>query len=143
METVEITFDGVRLIVPSVNGWPLEMPHPSFDEFDTYCGPGSGLGDALVPDHIYGVIISPACYIHDTMFHMADPAWSDFHHSNSVFFHNILAIIEAHGTKKDKHKRFYRAVTYYTAVDIGWGEDVFWRLKKRQGRWHDTEGKTV
>lgn len=140
METVQIIYDGVRLTVPIVDGSPLHMPHNGFDDFDTYCGPGKGWGDKLIPDEIYGIIISPACFIHDKMFFYAKASWVDFHLSNSVFFHNILNIIEHFdppiGDEKEeaRHERYYRAVTYYMAVDSGWGPSIFWNLKKKQSK---------
>ena len=140
METRQIIYDGVRLTVPMVNDEPLHMPHNGFDDFGAYCGPGSGWGNALVPEDIYGICVSPACFIHDAMFDMAQATWTDFHHSNSVFFHNILNIIDHFdppvGDQKveARHERYYRAVTFYTAVDSGFGPSIFWHLKKKQGR---------
>lgn len=135
MKTVEIIFDGVRKLVPTVGGVPIEMPHPSYDEFDTYCGPGS-IGDLFVPDDIDDIIISPDCFIHDQCFNLADPTWASFHHSNSVLLHNILTTLEYFGGtddfSKEKAHRYYRAVTYYVFVDSSAGAKTFWRIKKRQ-----------
>lgn len=135
MITGETIFDGVHLLVPILDdGDFLEFPHKNFDTFDTYCGPGTGLADSLVPDDIYGIKISPACYLHDVMWEMAEGTWRDFHYSNSVFFHNILRIIEHFappvGEEKVRHERYYRAVTYYMAVDGDVGASLFWRLKR-------------
>jgi hypothetical protein len=137
METRKIIYDGVSLIVPIIDGCPLTMPHRGFDDFDTYCGAGKGIGDLIVPDDIFGVVISPACYIHDKMWLYCEPTWRDFHHSNSVFFHNILSIIDYFAPpvcdeEEVRTERYARAVTYYTAVDSAFGPTIFWRMKKNQ-----------
>lgn len=137
METVAVIYDGVTLIVPIINESPMHIPHDGFDDFDTYCGAGKGWGDKIVPDDIYGIIISPACFIHDVMWRESSPSWRDFHHSNSVFFHNILSIIEHFAPpikdeKEVRHERYYRAVTYYMAVDSSVGVSIFWHMKRDQ-----------
>lgn len=138
MKTVEIEFDNVLLLVPEINGGPLGMPYESYETFDTFCGPGKGLGDLLVPDDIDDIIVSPPCYIHDTMFAIAAPTWGDFHYSNSVFLHNIIQTltyfsINDSGSAR-KYHRFYRAITYYMFVDCSKGAKIFWDLKKKQGK---------
>lgn len=120
MEVTKITFDGVELIVPMLDGRPLPMPYPSFKDFDTFCGPGK-LGDMIVPDCIFGVHVNAACYIHDVMNAMAQDTEED-HQGNVVFRKNMFAIIEAFEPQpawEDKyhHARYQRALTYYEWVD--------------------------
>ena len=126
METVETTFDGVKLLVPLVAGnGPMAFPHDSFETFDKYCG--AGWSRFIVPDWMFGVNMGPACYIHDVMFEMADRTSADFHHTNSVFLHNMLAIHYHFTGLKDPHKydRLHRIVSYYHAVDTGLGKVLF------------------
>jgi len=130
METVEITFDGVAgLEVPVMpSGKPLPLPFDSFEEFPTYCGPGR-LGDKLVPDKIYAVAMNVACYIHDVTEAMARNREED-HQSNEILRDNMFTILRHHEPKpawKDNnhHKRWYRVITYYVAVDtLGLRDDT-------------------
>lgn len=129
MKTVEIVFDGCKLLVPLVEGEPLQMPHDSFDDFRGYCGAGQGIGDALVPETFWGLRMSVGCFIHDCCWAISEASWKDFHHSNSVFLHNLNSIVETQ-SKWLKHLRLYRCVTYYNAVDTI-GAAIFWNMKGR------------
>jgi len=129
--TTMVTFDGVPLIVPNV-GKGFEFPHPTFDGFPSRCGAGQGLGDAIVPEKILGLLISPACSIHDDDFGMAEPTWEAFHACNYRFLYNINSIIKYRSKSVVlKHLRMYRAVTYFNAVDT-LGAKCFWDLKREQ-----------
>ena len=140
METVEVVFDGVPLVVPLIGGYEPEFPYDTLETFGSYCGAGKGIGDHLVPEHIFGVCVSAACWVHDIMWEIADDTWADFHHSNSVFLHNLLSIINHRGNE-DSHKyaRYHRAVTYYHAVDSGLGK-FFWSRKNDKRNHKPTEG---
>lgn len=135
METVIVQFDNVPMIVPLVGEKkePLDFPYNDFDVFPSYCGAGQGLGDIIVPEKIFGLKISPACFVHDVMFEISEATWEDFHTSNSVFIHNLLAIVK-HRSKNWilEHIRNYRVVTYYNAVDTI-GAICFWDTKHAQG----------
>jgi len=111
----------VLLIAPDTIEWPTIYT----DEFGTCCGPGE-FGDKFVPDTMWGLRVSAACYVHDFMWSVCEPTWSEFHYSNSVFLHNLLSIIEVNGGFL-KYLRSYRAVTYYMAVDTAF--KVFWANK--------------
>ena len=130
METVEVYFDGVPLLVPLVaaNG-PVAFPHDSFETFDEYCG--AGWTAKIVPDVLFGVNMGPACYIHDLMFEIADRTWADFHHSNSVFLHNMLSIHYHFSGRYDHHKydRLHRIISYYHAVDTDLGKYFFGKFE--------------
>jgi len=135
---------------------PLDIVFPSIRvvEFDTYCGAGDGIGDLVVPDRVFifppiglfvnehtpflkkifgeGIPISPACFVHDTMWVRAEPTWEAFHQSNSVFLHNLISLIETQSHNSYlRERRLYRAVTYYNAVD-SLGQYIFWNLKDKQ-----------
>lgn len=116
--------EDVFLVAPDNIEWPTYNIHA----FDTCCGPGKGIGDLAIPDTIYLLKVTAACFVHDFMWRVCDNTWADFHRSNSVFLHNLLAIIFQHGGWL-RHLRCYRAVTYYTAVDTGLAP-VFWAMKK-------------
>ena len=112
MKTFLHIIDGIQLLVTQdiVDNLPVE--------FLPSCGAGDGTGNALVSEKIFGLSITIACYIHDKMWQEALPTWDDFHHSNSVFLHNIMAIIKAKSHNIFvEHIRNYRAVSYYNAVD--------------------------
>ena len=126
MNTIIERFDGVELVRPVGD---FRWPHPTFDGFPTCCGAGDW-GDRIVPDNLWGLNISPACWIHDQMFTMAPANWSAFHHANSVFLHNLNAINESKsGNIFIKKMRQIRAIEYYTAVDT-LGAVAFWNCKK-------------
>ena len=122
MKTTTTTFDGVRLIVPTDN---FMWPHSTFDGFPTFCGAGP-IGDRFIPDTIWGLSISPACYIHDQMWSMSEPLWSDFHYSNAVFFVNMAEIIQTKSANAfTRDLRLARAATYLLAVSTI-GAPIFW-----------------
>jgi hypothetical protein len=124
METRAIEFDGVRDIVALVgeNGKVIEPPFKSFEEWDKeYCG--AGWTAKIIPDTIFGVDMGIACFYHDLMFEAAERTSADFHHSNSVFLHNMLTL-HFHFTHKDdkwRQERLQRIIRYYHAVDTGLG----------------------
>lgn len=137
MKTVPVMFDGSELIVPLMelndgSAVPLQFPYDTFEEFTSFCGAGSGIGDIIVPESIFGIKVSPVCYIHDIMWQMAEPSWRDFHHSNSVMLHNLLTVVHDKSANRFmEHLRNYRVVTFYNAVDTI-GEPIFWASKKHQ-----------
>ncbi len=122
MKFVTIDYCGCELEVPIMpNGKPLKLPYKHWSQWPTFCGPGSGIGDKLVPDDIFKVPVNVACFIHDTTEALAETKQDD-HDSNVAFRKNLMAVIEHLEPKpawEDKwhHARYYRAITYYTAVD--------------------------
>lgn len=83
------------------------------------CGPGEGLGDKLVPDHILGVKITPACSIHDYMFKTMDGSYKNFKSSNRVFLYNMYRLIERESDSWNpllKYARRALARFYYRRV---------------------------
>lgn len=130
MNTIVERFDGIDLIRPV---GAFRWPHPTFSGFPTCCGAGK-LGDWLVPDTIYGVNISPACWVHDQMFATSPPTWAGFHYSNAVFFANMSAIIQAKsGNAIMRTLRMARAALYARVVSDSVGASIFWAMKAKQG----------
>jgi hypothetical protein len=90
------------------------------------CGPGEGVGDVLVPDHLLGLGIQWACAIHDWMY-----AWgidlADKDMADRVFRQNMRRIIKARGGLL-KHVRYRLADIYYWAVAYG-GTNSYWNAK--------------
>lgn len=148
MEIVPITdfyFDGILLRGPSVcvSGFK-QYSYKTFP--DNFCGAGTGLGEKLVPDYIFGntkilscigldisIKISPACFIHDVDWLYSQPTWDDFTDSNRRFKYNIESIINLKARNDFIAARaLYRPVTYYNSVCLV-GRHVFWSIKAGQG----------
>lgn len=126
------TFDNTYNFLLPTTGfmWPKNA---TVDDFPSCCGAGTGIQETLVPDTFYGLNVSPACWIHDQMFALAGPTWTEFHQSNDVFLHNLKQIIKASTNSVFlKHLRYIRAFEYYAAVTLP-GSIAFWGLKRLQG----------
>lgn len=122
--------------IPILHRRGLIMPR-SLAAFPDCCGAGRGLGQIMVPETIWGLRISPACYVHDDDWDIAPPTWEAFRAANSRFLENINSLIN-HSSRLAllRMLRRYRAATYYSAVSEA--SIIFWRLKRRQienGRW--------
>ncbi len=131
METTVFSLIGgdgktVPLVAPST----IQFPTMYLADFDTYCGAGDGVGDWLVPEKMFWLRVSAACFIHDYMWANSDGSWEDFHYSNSVFIHNLISIISYQSRfTLVKHARMYRAVTYFNAVD-SIGASIYMNMHK-------------
>ena len=96
INTIVERFDGVDLIRPSgAFMWPCSQ----FEGFPECCGPGENGGtfERLVPEKVIGLVVSPACFIHDVMWSVKDKSWGAFHASNSVLLTNLLEINKKKG----------------------------------------------
>jgi hypothetical protein len=130
MKTKEYIFKGpndksISIVAPADIGFPFDNPI----DYPDCCGAGQGIGEKIVPETIWGVRVSLACFIHDDMWNRGEKSWSNFHQSNSIFLKNIISIIQAYSKSQLlKRLRLYRAVTYYNAVD-DLGRDIFWELE--------------
>lgn len=123
MKTTYSDYDGVRLIVPDDPRffWPVQPP----TEFPSCCGAGEGWKEKLVPDTIFGVCISPVCWIHDRMYEFSKPLLSDFYQANDVFLVNMVRLLRAKSSSSVlRYFRNNRAMTYYEAVEE-FGESAF------------------
>ena len=129
IDTSNFEIEGINLVMPDrlIMDWP-DMP---LDALPDSCGAGSGIGNLIVPETIFRLRVTPACFIHDFCWQIADASWADFHQSNSIFLHNLLAIIQARSGMIMRAIRNYRAVTYYNAVDLI-GQNIFWDEKNKQ-----------
>lgn len=127
MNTVQVTIEGIKLVMPTQlkDTWPDIL----LKDFKSYCGAGSGIGDLIVPERIFGLKVSHVCYIHDTMFDLSEATWGDFHYSNSIFLHNLIeTIMTKSSTPQSRRLRLEHALNYYTAVDTI-GSHIFWKQK--------------
>lgn len=92
------------------------------------CGPGKGWKEAIVPDTILGVCITPACIIHDCEYHFGETE-EEKDMADENFLENMMAI-------NNKDSRFFPAkwlrrrimFDYYCAVADA-GDLAFWKNK--------------
>ena len=87
------------------------------------CGSAKAKFD-FVPDSIYGLKITPACNIHDWMYHKGKTI-EDKQEADRVFLNNLLRLIEAQSNRLMKPLRRRRALKYYEAVVL-MGGPAFW-----------------
>ncbi len=82
METCERVIDGCTLTVPN-EPW-MVLPRPHLDDYDGCCGAGEAGGwrERLVPEHILGLRVSIACYIHDWWWMMCVRTIGEFRQAN-------------------------------------------------------------
>jgi hypothetical protein len=122
------------------------FPFCSYADFpDCFCGAGDGLGQALVPDYVYGytrwlpqpldisIKLSPACWLHDKDWEFAAPTWGEFHDSNSRLYANTKVIIEKQARSGLIRSHAMRYPELYSQAVDTIGRSIFWRLKQRQG----------
>ncbi len=72
---------------------PLDLP---LRKWPTFCGPGSGLGDRLVPDFIGKeciAYIQIACLQHDLDWALADGSREDYERANMRFLRNLRSLV--------------------------------------------------
>ena len=95
------------------------------------CGSAKAKFD-FVPDSIYGLSITPACYIHDWDYNVGSTL-RDKEIADRRLLNNMLTLIDMQTgwhQRVLKPLRRWRAMTYYTAVrDMG--HSAFWAGKKR------------
>jgi len=134
MEIKIVPIDGVQFAVPAACGIPFDH----LIDFPDSCGPGRGLGEILIPETVFGLRVSPACWIHDRSWDLAEPTWNAFHQTNNMLERNMRSIILVKSKYAIlKYLRLYRPTTYFIAVDTA-GSEHFWRLKRQQiqaGAW--------
>jgi len=92
------------------------------------CGSAKAKFD-FVPDTIYGLNITEACYIHDYGYHIG-LTMDDKKAADTQFLQNMLTIINTKSAWIMKWPRRWRAMTYYSAV-CDKGHDAFWHGKMR------------
>lgn len=93
------------------------------------CGT-KGIGGLLVPDTVWGLSITPACNIHDYMYHEGKTI-EDKQSADRTFLNNMLRIVETESSfGLLKTLRSYRAMSYYEAVR-DFGGPAFWSGKNK------------
>lgn len=92
------------------------------------CGSANAKFD-FVPDTIYGLNISEACYRHDYAY-WAGRTGEDKAAADLQFLNNMLTIINTKSTWALKWPRRWRAMSYYSAV-CDKGHRAFWANKER------------
>lgn len=113
---------------------PISYVTATCDEKRRVCN-GCGSAQAkfdFVPDSIYGLKITPACNIHDWMYHKGKTL-ADKEEADRVFLNNMLRLIEGStsffGKRKFiKRRRRVRAKVYYECVRW-WGGPAYWEGK--------------
>lgn len=116
--------DEIKLYAPEAY-WRLTAAQKT--EICNGCGT-KGLCGLVVPDTIYGLCITPACDIHDYMYHVGETL-ADKQEADRVFINNMLRLINAGRFGWVKWLRRWRAMTFYTAVcDLG--GPAFWSGKQ-------------
>lgn len=89
-----IPYAGTYLEVFSflVDLWPYELEPGNWP---TFCGPGDGIGDVIVPDCIgprFCANISPACFQHDLDRALCDGSRLSFDLGNNRFYRNMESL---------------------------------------------------
>lgn len=91
------------------------------------CGTAGWKG-ALVPETMYGLVVTPACNIHDWMY-IAGSTIDEKDEADRCFLNNLLRLIDAAGGPVLlRWLRRRRARTYYEAVHL-FGGPAFWSSK--------------
>lgn len=125
--TRHILFDGVILEAPLIGGYVMEFLADTIEDYPSYCGPGPGIGNALVPEKFYGTRCSVCCHIHDVMRAIAECTDEEFDQHNEVFFRNLISLIFAsEKNDNDRVGALHQAALYYNAVQI-WGRKRFFK----------------
>ena len=106
---------------------PISYYEASDDDKLEICN-GCGAKDGIkVPDTMYGLDVSEACFIHDWMY-AEGKTLADFYFANAMFLLNLCFIVMG-GSKWLAPLRLARATKYFLAVQE-WGESAFWVDKK-------------
>lgn len=116
IEFAKIRYLGATLISPTflVPLWPYQMP---IEKWPTFCGAGEGFGDNIVPDHIHGVQMAPACFLHDIEWAVTANTLGAFMTANYHFLRNCLALIGASDLSWcRKQLARVRCLGYFSAV---------------------------
>lgn len=112
---VFIRYGDIPLQVPTwLSGiWRYDLP---LKDFPSFCGAGGGLGDWLVPEKMYGAIVSPACFVHDIMWSTSYDSYMHFQRANNIFYWNLRACVNAQLPGLKCQLAHMRCLAYYLAV---------------------------
>lgn len=102
-----------------VSLWPDDEKLP-LEAWPTFCGAGK-LGDLLIPDHVCGVNVAPACFIHDLDFATLPRLWSAFILANNRFLTNMISLVSAHAGRINPDTIVKECHLYFVGVtNFGW-----------------------
>lgn len=111
-----VIYFGAKLTVPEflVPLFPTTLPAK---KWPTFCGAGNGMGDAVIPDKIRGVSMSPACFVHDIDWAATPYTIKEFAGANWRFLKNCLSLIGASGMSRlPKLLARCRCLIYFAGV---------------------------
>lgn len=95
------------------------------------CGP-SGWLNKLVPDTMWGLVITPVCNIHDYQYAIGRTI-EEKEEADRVFLNNLIRWIDANTTNGILRRlRYHRAYAYYQAVKLHGGV-AYWAGKNLVG----------
>lgn len=125
MKIKMVSFHNVQYQTPE----DFEFLDKSLDDYPSFCGAGSGIGDKIVPEKIGGMPCSHICHIHDEWWTACPPEWIAFLRGNMAFGYNLAVYL---GTGKGnffiKLGRLVKGAVYVGAVStVGW--KIFKNLK--------------
>lgn len=125
MKTKILAFHGVDYHVPE----PFEFLEKELADYPSFCGPGSGIGDRLVPEYIGAMKCSHLCHIHDEWWEHCDATWIAFIRANMAFAYNLAVYLATGGGGFIKRAwRLIKGAVYIGAVStVGW--KIFKKLK--------------
>ena len=128
-----------RMKIVSIEGVPfllresVKVPFPRLDDFPDCCGAGEGLGEKAIPETMWGLRVSPACWFHDEDFAEVEPTAEALKGANFRLFVNASSLIIYRSKSVIlRHWRLYWAAKYFSAVQTA-GAATFWKLKRNQG----------
>jgi len=125
MKIKMVSFHGVQYQTPG----DFEFLDKPLDEYPSFCGAGSGIGDKIVPEKIGGMTCSHICHIHDEWWSSCDPKWIAFLRGNMAFGYNLAVYLgTGGGSFLTKLWRLMKGAAYVAAVSTaGWR--IFKKLK--------------
>lgn len=125
MKTVKIDYAGATIEVLDfvADRWPFELPS---DKWPTFCGAGSGLGEKLVPDQIFGISVSHLCFDHDCGFCTGPDTQEAWHAHNKRLYRNLVAtIIASDLPRKEMIMAVNECAAFFLAVESPFGYAAF------------------
>ena len=92
METCRRVIGGANLVCPN-QPW-MVFPSDDPNDYDGCCGAGEAGSwtERVVPEHIFGLRVSVACYIHDCWWGKCERTFAEFRQSNGVFRANMMEL---------------------------------------------------
>ena len=97
MEVCKRVIGGANLVCPNLP-WMI-FPSDDPNDYDGCCGAGEtgSWTERLVPEHIIGLRVSVACYIHDCWWAKCERTFAEFRQSNGVFTSNMMELNRVFG----------------------------------------------